>query len=66
MVSRHTANVLSADARLGSIPRLSATFLYQRSWVSGGYWLAAPACKAECSLGSVPVRIRGHPPSKAP
>ena len=47
MVSRHTANVLSADARLGSIPRLSAT-----NRVSGGYWLAAPACRAECSLGA--------------
>ena len=47
MVSRHTANVLSADARLGSIPRLSATIR-----VSGGYWLAAPACRAECSLGA--------------
>ena len=47
MVSQHTANVPSVHARLGSIPRLSATIR-----VSGGYWLAAPACRAECSLGA--------------
>ena len=47
MASQHTANVPSAQARLGSIPRLSA-----KVRVSGGYgWPRLPV-KAECSLGA--------------
>jgi hypothetical protein len=47
MVSQHTANVPSAHARLGSIPRLSATILGVRR-----IRLAAPACRAVRSLGA--------------
>ena len=48
MVSQHIAKVPSARARLGSIPRLSA-----KSFSLGirRIRLAAPACRAECSIG---------------
>ena len=43
MVSQHTANVPSVDARLGSIPRLSAKFVSKKVRVSGGYgWPRLP------------------------
>ena len=43
MVSQHTANVPSAQARLGSIPRLSAKFVGKKVRVSGGYgWPRLP------------------------
>ena len=38
MVSRHTANVLSADARLGSIPRLSAKLVSKKVRVPDVHW----------------------------
>src|SRR5580700_8408756 len=43
MVSQHTANVPSAHARLGSIPRLSAKLVSKKVRVSGGYdWPRLP------------------------
>lgn len=49
MVSQHTANVPSVHARLGSIPRLSAkVFILGVRRIR----LAAPACRAECSIGA--------------
>jgi hypothetical protein len=49
MVSQHVAKVPSARARLGSIPRLSAKVF---SLGVRRIRLAAPACRAECSIGA--------------
>jgi hypothetical protein len=50
MVSQHIAKVPRARARLGSIPRLSARV--SKSSGVRRIRLAAPACRAECSIGA--------------
>src|SRR6266852_5705482 len=52
MVSQHIAKVPSARARLGSIPRLSAKLASQEGSGVRRIRLAAPACRAECSIGA--------------
>ena len=52
MVSQHTANVPSVHARLGSIPRLSAKLVSKKGSGVRRIRLAAPACRAECSIGA--------------
>ncbi len=52
MVSQHSANVPSVHARPGSIPRLSATACVSEGSGVRRIRLAAPACRAECSIGA--------------
>jgi hypothetical protein len=52
MASQHTANVPSVHARLGSIPRLSAKLVIKEGSGVRRIRLAAPACRAECSIGA--------------